>query len=162
MENTNVVKTPWYKNWKIWAVIILIGIIGSAFNDKKTKPQPVNVLTTSTQSTTSEQITNQDKSSTKEQKQHAQEELDKIVNTAINGKILSSYRIYLDTEMDLYADTGWYSSKVDFKKQMLYGIGRLKKTITGKGHFIVKDAYSNEVLAKISEVNSQFDIDLIK
>ena len=83
----------------------------------------------------------------------AEQELSDVMALAQKAKLVTSYKLS-KTEATVYAGLAWYMQPVDLKKDFLAKVATLKKTITGYGHFEVRDAISNKKVGEVTALGS--------
>lgn len=90
-------------------------------------------------------------------KEQAQNELNEIMDLGKQSGLIHSYE-FSNRATVVYADYGWYSQTVAFKKDFLAKVATLKKAITGYNHFEVRDAYSDEKVAEVTSFMGSLEV----
>lgn len=90
-------------------------------------------------------------------KAEAQKELNENMRLAKAANLVTSYE-FSDKASVVYIGPIWYTQPVSFKKDFLAGTARLKKIITGFGHFEVRDGNSNEKVAEVTSFTQSLEV----
>ena len=81
--------------------------------------------------------------------QSAPEELNEMMELAKAADLVISYEFSEEAAV-VYVGNTWYTQTVKFKKNFMAKVWTLKKTITGYGHFEIRDAYSDEKVGEVT------------